>query len=1241
MQYPPICNNCRGNGGVAPRELAAPPVLVPSQKDHFQHDARQSQQKDTPNIIPHFNAKGELIQTKNAERSAQEMEMPPATYSQYLSLPAIRKCRRFPQGCKGILLPKALGTACAKCVAEGHEPLASGGHSKERLKATAAQRSKHKPTSKFLPSKKVVKPKAREPTLAFIDATVPQLAKPPATSIFHDTGDCGLKVSLNPSPRDLSITTVSPVDAADVEQSSTPAVSESSETPFIVPNKRKPNDDAAGYSDSNKRRKSDILNLLKIQPHHTSNDEAELTHQEQVKSSNTFTGWDSDLTDLSSAGEEDSHSSETEGPSKRNRRTSGIKIRIPSLSSRKALATPAEFHDSSTDSGSRRKCSLSSCRHTLPEEYKWKLCKPCRVFRRDYQRSRNSQSVPKDDEPSTPISRDLQHVKEQSPSKTDSRSVPTARLPLRMFLHTPTYPQYQHLTPLIETFTVRLRDFMSAFMMWLQLAKERGSTGPGTDDEGKMGASEKLHHKETAVGTGVSAADEAGIKQMSGTKTPPISFSFEGEYSIIAPKELIPGSKGIEETWQRAERVVEELEKASGLQFQSTSSFGIQSGGMIMRFGCMHEIDVPLPFGPSSAKRPLVKPNQSVSASEGIAPPPMPLLSVTGIPQPDIPKTSEISQASESRELPQHTQAIAPRTIAGELEVASMPDRPAIRGNSAAVQYMSRYPSRYRGAYDYNYAYGEYDFGDRGAWSSPEHAYDEYDPRAGREPWQSPTSSTLQSAYADYYSEPRDSYSAPPSSQPAVSHDHRENTQLTRDDVPANHEPRNYGKNMSQNRNSRSRRSRNRRDGNSPRLTTNNTPVAPLSSSRAYHTSLHSTEPFTIQPTFSKPRSPTPPPPPPLVPDPEYISISLQPSTSSSTPPSSAARKLLILDLNGTLLIRPGRVAQPRPRYGTTVIDPSLRFRPVHPRPYLSTFRTYLFDERTRTWLDTMVWSSAQPHSVDDMVGHCFDSGTAIANDGDETEPSPPKRGRDNLVAVWARDTLGLSEADYNRKSQTTKDLAKPWAQIPTGTVHPHSALTTLLLDDSPLKAQLQPYNHVCIHEYDSTLRGADLETLANERRVQNPTEEDGKKRKRKAKKAQEARMRKQGEGECGSGSSVSSIDDIAPNLDSEAIPVLQTQSKGKYDETLLAVIGVLDNIRGQSNVAGWIRAGGLWGPNSSPPTQRVGSPSGNDAASTADVADAPPAMWFDDDVNLEYWAQKGRAVAESMGIPVDHGITG
>lgn len=65
----------------------------------------------------------------------------------------------------------------------------------------------------------------------------------------------------------------------------------------------------------------------------------------------------------------------------------------------------------------------------------------------------------------------------------------------------------------------------------------------------------------------------------------------------------------------------------------------------------------------------------------------------------------------------------------------------------------------------------------------------------------------------------------------------------------------------------------------------------------------------------------------------------------------------------------------------------------------MPTFREYLFHPVTRQWLDTMVWSSAQPHSVDDMVNKAFE------------------QHREGLVAVWARDTLGLSSRDYSKSS--------------------------------------------------------------------------------------------------------------------------------------------------------------------------------------------------------------------------------
>ena len=99
---------------------------------------------------------------------------------------------------------------------------------------------------------------------------------------------------------------------------------------------------------------------------------------------------------------------------------------------------------------------------------------------------------------------------------------------------------------------------------------------------------------------------------------------------------------------------------------------------------------------------------------------------------------------------------------------------------------------------------------------------------------------------------------------------------------------------------------------------------------------------------------------------------------SSHTQPPSRSAKLVILDLNGTLLSRPKTHQHPRLSHS----------RPVFLRPFMPTICRYLFHQETLSWLDTMVWSSAQPHNVAIMVRSCF---------GDEQE---------KLVQVWARDRM-------------------------------------------------------------------------------------------------------------------------------------------------------------------------------------------------------------------------------------------
>lgn len=155
-------------------------------------------------------------------------------------------------------------------------------------------------------------------------------------------------------------------------------------------------------------------------------------------------------------------------------------------------------------------------------------------------------------------------------------------------------------------------------------------------------------------------------------------------------------------------------------------------------------------------------------------------------------------------------------------------------------------------------------------------------------------------------------------------------------------------------------------------------------------------------------------------------------------PPS---RKLVVLDLNGTLLHRPNR-SQPR-----KMIE----------RPFLQEFLAYLFDS-----FAVMVWSSARPANVKALVK------TGL---GDY---------ENHLVACWGRDTLGLDPKHYNMNVQCYKNLNTVWnaedVQRYARGSGPESRFdqrNTILIDDSLLKAAAQPYNLLQIPEF----KGIDVVT--------------------------------------------------------------------------------------------------------------------------------------------------------------------
>lgn len=146
---------------------------------------------------------------------------------------------------------------------------------------------------------------------------------------------------------------------------------------------------------------------------------------------------------------------------------------------------------------------------------------------------------------------------------------------------------------------------------------------------------------------------------------------------------------------------------------------------------------------------------------------------------------------------------------------------------------------------------------------------------------------------------------------------------------------------------------------------------------------------------------------------------------------------LVILDLNGTLLFRPNRNAK-------TMIE----------RPFLKPFLRYLFQN-----FKVMVWSSAKPDNVKSLVSQSLDNTL-----------------RSQLVAQWARDSFGLSPANYGQNVQVYKNLKLVWSRDVIQQHHREYSTggrfgqhNTVLIDDSVLKANAQPSNLLEIPEFAAT----------------------------------------------------------------------------------------------------------------------------------------------------------------------------
>ena len=144
------------------------------------------------------------------------------------------------------------------------------------------------------------------------------------------------------------------------------------------------------------------------------------------------------------------------------------------------------------------------------------------------------------------------------------------------------------------------------------------------------------------------------------------------------------------------------------------------------------------------------------------------------------------------------------------------------------------------------------------------------------------------------------------------------------------------------------------------------------------------------------------------------------------------AKLLVILDLNGTLLVRP------------------IKTQPKHilVRPGVAQLLDYLFSNHV-----VMIYSSAKPENCAAIINKFF------------TEPQ-----RNALAAVWARDKLGLTQVQYNNKVQVYKKLEPIWAEpnirLRAGPGRKWDQRNTVLVDDSQLKALAQPHNLLQVPEF-------------------------------------------------------------------------------------------------------------------------------------------------------------------------------
>ncbi|KAK4703534.1 hypothetical protein P7C70_g2687, partial [Phenoliferia sp. Uapishka_3] len=190
-----------------------------------------------------------------------------------------------------------------------------------------------------------------------------------------------------------------------------------------------------------------------------------------------------------------------------------------------------------------------------------------------------------------------------------------------------------------------------------------------------------------------------------------------------------------------------------------------------------------------------------------------------------------------------------------------------------------------------------------------------------------------------------------------------------------------------------------------------------------------------------------------LTPSPSYLAATSLPVLTIV--PSIFNPHLLVLDLNNCILFRRERSAN-----GSKI--------PI-PRPYLASFLQYVCGPERSSSVDgageevgrrfsAVVYSSARSYNVLSMLSALDLVPAARAAVQERGKPWVANAG-EPLAMVFSREMMGLNSKEFEQNVETVKDLEAVWTAL-DGRWGPER---TILLDDEAFKASLQPYNHLPI----------------------------------------------------------------------------------------------------------------------------------------------------------------------------------